>query len=113
MKNEVIKDPNVRLALSRAIDRETLVKVVYNDAYIPANYWLVEGIPGYQGNGPFESIIGYDPEAAKKALADAGYPDGKGFPTLKLTSLDRPDRKAEAEFLQKSWKEILGIRRVN
>ena len=109
MKNEVIKDPNVRLALSRAIDRKTLVKVVYNDAYIPADYWLVEGIPGYQGNGPFESIIGYDPAAAKKALADAGYPDGKGFPTLKLTSLDRPDRKAEAEFLQKSWKETLGI----
>ena len=109
MNNEVIKNPDVRLALSRAIDRKTLVKVVYNDAYIPANYWLVEGIPGYQGNGPFESIIGYDPAAAKKALADAGYPDGKGFPTLKITSLDRPDRKAEAEFLQNAWKETLGI----
>jgi len=109
MNNEVIKNPDVRLALSRAIDRKTLVKVVYNDAYVAANYWLVEGIPGYQGNGPFESIIGYDPEAAKKALADAGYPDGKGFPTLKITSLDRPDRKAEAEFLQKAWKETLGI----
>jgi oligopeptide transport system substrate-binding protein len=109
MNNEVLKNPDVRLALSRAIDRDTLVKVVYNDAYVPATYWLVDGIPGYQGNSAFESIIGYDPEAAKKALADAGYPDGKGFPTLKITSLDRPDRKAEVEFLQKSWKDILGI----
>ena len=109
MKNEIIKDFNVRLALSRAIDRATLVKVVYNDAYVPATYWLVEGIPGHQGNAPFEGIIGYDPTAAKKALADAGYPDGQGFPGLKITTLDRPDRKAEAEFLQKAWKETLGI----
>lgn len=109
LNNEVLKDFNVRLALSRAIDREQLVKVVYNDAYIPATYWLVEGIPGHQGNGPFEDVIGYDPEAAKKALADAGYPDGQGFPSLRITVLDRPDRKAEGEFLQRAWKEVLGI----
>jgi oligopeptide transport system substrate-binding protein len=109
MKNEVLKNEKVRLALSRAIDRKTLVKVVYNDAYLPANYWIVQGLTGHQGNEPFENIIGYDPAAAKKALADAGYPDGQGFPTLKLTVLDRPDRKAEGEFLQKSWKDILGI----
>jgi oligopeptide transport system substrate-binding protein len=69
----------------------------------------VQGLPGFQGNAAFESIIGYDPEAAKAALADAGYPNGAGFPTLTLTTLDRPDRKAEAEFLQKNWKDILGI----
>jgi oligopeptide transport system substrate-binding protein len=109
MENEVIAKPLVRLALSRAIDRATLVKVVYNDAYLPATYWLVQGLPGFQGNAAFEDIIGYDPEAAKKALADAGYPNGDGFPTLKLTVLDRPDRKAEGEFLQKAWKDTLGI----
>jgi oligopeptide transport system substrate-binding protein len=109
MKNPVLSDYNVRLALSRAIDREALVKVVYNDAYIPADYWLVKGIPGYQGNAPFEKIIGYDPAAAKKALADAGYPDGQGFPTLTITVTDNPVRKAEGEFLQQAWKETLGI----
>ena len=109
MNNEVIANPDVRLALSRAIDRETLVKVVYNDAYLPATYWLVQGLPGFQGNAAFEDKIGYDPEAAKQALADAGYANGEGFPTLKLTVLDRPDRKAEGEFLQKNWKDILGI----
>ena len=109
MKNEVLAKPLVRLALSRAIDRATLVKVVYNDAFLPATYWLVQGLPGFQGNAAFEDIVGYDPEAAKKALSDAGYPNGQGFPTLKLTVLDRPDRKAEGEFLQKAWKDILGI----
>ena len=109
MDNEVIAKPEVRLALSRAIDRATLVKVVYNDSFLPATYWLVQGLPGFQGNAAFEDTVGYDPEAAKAALADAGYPNGEGFPTLTLTALDRPDRKAEAEFLQKNWKDILGI----
>jgi oligopeptide transport system substrate-binding protein len=109
MKNEVLSNPKVRLALSRAIDRASLVKVVYNDAYLPATYWLVKGIPGFQGNGPFENIIGYDPAAAKQALADAGFPNGQGFPTLTITVTDRPDRKAEGEFLQQAWKETLGI----
>jgi len=109
MKNEVLSNPKVRLALSRAIDRKSLVKVVYNDAYLPATYWLVKGIPGFQGNGPFENIIGFDEAAAKKALADAGFPNGQGFPTLTITVTDRPDRKAEGEFLQQAWKETLGI----
>ena len=109
MKDEVISKDKVRLALSRAIDRATLVKVVYNDAYLAADYWVVQGLSGFQGNAAFEDIIGYDPVAAKQALADAGYPNGQGFPTLKLTVLDRPDRKAEGEFLQKAWKEVLNI----
>ncbi len=109
MKNATIAKDKVRLALSRAIDRATLVKVVYSDAYLAATYWDVQGLPGFQGNAPFENIIGYDPAAAKQALADAGYPNGQGFPTLTLTALDRTDRKAEAEFLQKAWKDILGI----
>jgi oligopeptide transport system substrate-binding protein len=109
LENPVLSDFNVRLALSRAIDREALNNVVYNAALIPATYWLVEGIPGYQGNEPFESIIGYDPEAAQQALADAGYPNGEGFPTLTITVLDRAERRAEAEFLQRAWNQTLGI----
>jgi ABC-type oligopeptide transport system, periplasmic component len=109
LSNDVLKNFDVRLALSRAIDRKTLVDVLYNGAYTPATYWTMEGLPGYQGNAAFDNLIGYDPEAAKKALADAGYPNGQGFPTLKMTVLDRPDKKAEAEFLVKAWKTVLGI----
>jgi len=109
LNNEVLKNEKVRLALSRAIDRESLVKVVYNDAYLPATYWLVKGIPGFQGNGPFENIIGFDEAAAKQALADAGYPNGQGFPKLTITVTDNPVRKAEGEFLQQAWKQILNI----
>jgi oligopeptide transport system substrate-binding protein len=109
-----LKDPTlakfeVRLAISRAIDRKTLNDVVYNGSSIPATYWLVQGIPGYQGNGPFEDIIGYDPDAAKKALADAGYPDGQGFPDMKLLMRDDAVQRALGEFLQNQWKTVLNI----
>ncbi len=108
MKNEVLSKFNVRLALSRSVDRKTLVKVVYNDVNVPATYWLVKGLPGFQGT-KFDSVIGFDATAAKKALADAGYANGAGFPTLRLTISDTPTNKAMAEFLQKNWKDILGI----
>ena len=109
MNNPTLADFNVRLALSRAIDRNALVNAVYGDAYLPATYWLVEGLPGFQGNAAFENIIGYNPSAAQAALADAGYPNGLGFPTLTLTVLNRPDRIAEAEFLKSGWYTVLNI----
>jgi oligopeptide transport system substrate-binding protein len=108
LKNPVLAKFDVRLALSRAIDRKTLVKVVYNDVNLPATYWLVKGLPGFQGN-KFDSIIGFDATAAKKALSDAGYPGGAGFPALRLTVTDSPTNRALTEFLQKNWKDTLGI----
>jgi oligopeptide transport system substrate-binding protein len=109
-----LKDPtlakfDVRLALSRAIDRDTLNNVVYSGASIPATYWLVQGIPGYQGNEPFESVIGFDPAAAQKALADAGYPNGQGFPEMKLVMRDDAVQRSLAEFLQNQWKTVLNV----
>lgn len=53
--------------------------------------------------------IGYSPEGAKQAIADAGYPDGKGFPGLEIIVADSPAQKAEAEFLQAAWHDTLGI----
>ena len=109
LEHAVLSNYEVRLALSRAIDRSALVSTVYYDGYLPATYWLVQGLPGFQGNALFENIIGYNPQAARTALADAGYPNGQGFPTLRLTVLDRPDRTAEGEFLRNAWQDVLGI----
>jgi len=109
MKNNVLKNPKVRLALSKAMDRDTLVRVAVSGVGLPAEYWMVQGLTGFQGRDKFKSAIGYDPEGAKKALADAGYPNGQGFPKLKLTILNTPARQAQAEFLQRAWKSTLGI----
>ena len=80
MKNPTLAKFKVRLALSRAIDRAQLVKTVYSDAYLPATYWLVQGLPGFQGNAAFENTVGYDPEAAKAGAGGRRLPQRPGLP---------------------------------
>ncbi len=99
---------DVRLALSRAIDRDALNEAVYDGVFKPATYWVVEGLAGFQGNEPFESIIGFNPAEAKAALERAGYPNGEGFPELGVI-VNTPARIATAEFLQQAFKEHLNI----
>jgi oligopeptide transport system substrate-binding protein len=99
---------DVRLALSRAIDRDALNEAVYDGVFKPAHYWVVEGLAGFQGNEPFEGIIGFDPVEAKAALERAGYPNGEGFPELSVV-VNTPARVATAEFLQQAFKEHLNI----
>jgi oligopeptide transport system substrate-binding protein len=100
----------VRLAFSQATDRETLNKVAFQGAYIPSTTWMP---PSVAGGGikedVFASTVGYNPANAKKSLADAGFPDGKGFPTLVMVVNDTPDRKATAAFLKETWNKVLGI----
>ncbi len=100
---------NLRLALSRAIDREQLVQAVYDGVHAPATYWVVKGLKGFQGNAPFESTIGFNLDAAKKALSDAGYPNGQGLPTFTLVYRDTPERRNEGAFLQKAW-DAIGVK---
>jgi oligopeptide transport system substrate-binding protein len=99
---------DVRLALSRAIDRDALNEAVYDGVFKPAHYWVVQGLTGFQGDEPFKSKIGYNPEEAKAALARAGYPNGEGFPELGIV-VNTPARVSTAEFLQQAFKEILNI----
>jgi len=101
---------NLRLALSRAIDRKSLVDVVYDGVHAPATYWVVKGLKGFQGNEAFDKTIGFDKAAAQKALADAGYPNGQGLPTFKILYRDNKQRRDEADFLAKAWKDTLGIK---
>ena len=71
----------VRQALNFAIDRESIIKLVLNGRAQAANGVLTPGIPGHD---PLLSGYFYDLPRAKKLLAEAGYPDGKGFPVITL-----------------------------
>lgn len=75
---------NVRKAFCYAIDRNKIVEEILNgEAYGPATYGFCP--PSFKGYD-ITKIRGYDfdPAKAKKLLAEAGYPDGKGFPKVKI-----------------------------
>ncbi|MEX2246774.1 MAG: peptide ABC transporter substrate-binding protein [Dehalococcoidia bacterium] len=109
LADPTLAEPNVRLALARAIDRETLNEVIYDGVSTPATYWIVRGLTGFQGNEPFDPIIGFDEAAAQQALSDAGYPGGQGFPTLSIVMRDDPVQRNLFDFLQQGWQDVLGI----
>ncbi|MCX7027083.1 MAG: peptide ABC transporter substrate-binding protein [Spirochaetes bacterium] len=95
---------NVRKAFSAAIDKKTLVDKVLKGGQIPTDQFC----PPMAGYTP-QKGVGFDPAAAKKYLAAAGYPDGKGFPPLTYVYNTNEGHKKIAEYLQQQLKINLGI----
>jgi peptide/nickel transport system substrate-binding protein/oligopeptide transport system substrate-binding protein len=88
----------VRLAFAKALDREAIVSKVINANFnlaIPAYSFLMPGFPASDTKGDLKSIQAYDCDAAKKLLADAGFPDGKGFPDQELKLRGESDATAQ------------------
>lgn len=108
LRIEPLDQVEVRQAISKAIDRETLVNVVLQEAHVPTTTWAPPDIVGVEPNG-FADAIGYDPEGARALLADAGFPDGEGFPTLEIVVADTGETRTIAEFLQEQLRQELGI----
>jgi peptide/nickel transport system substrate-binding protein len=68
-----LRNKSVRQALTKAVNREAIVSRVMEGAAVPAAQYLPDG---YFGIAPNLKPVAYDPEGAKKLLADAGYPNG-------------------------------------
>jgi peptide/nickel transport system substrate-binding protein len=71
-----LKDPRVRKAISKAINRPAIVGKVMEGEAVPSGQLVAEFLFGATKNLKLEP---YDPEGAKKLLAEAGYPDGFGL----------------------------------
>ena len=101
-------NPLVRKAFSAAIDRQSLIDYVTKGNQLPATTFACPGIFGHVL--PSEGVgISSDPEAARKYLADAGYPEGKGLPEITMMfNTDESHRKI-AQAIQQMWKENLGV----
>jgi oligopeptide transport system substrate-binding protein len=100
-----VDDVRVRQALAYAIDRATLISAILQDAESPSPALTPPGIPGYQ---PPE-IINYDPAAARQLLAEAGYPDGQGWPGMVFTYNSSDNNRKIAVAIQQMWKVALNI----
>ncbi|MCW3477217.1 ABC transporter substrate-binding protein [Limobrevibacterium gyesilva] len=77
-----LRDPRVRKALSIAIDRERLTERILSGLGQPAAELAA---PGMFGATPDAQVDKFDPEAARKLLSEAGYPNGFGL-TLATTN---------------------------
>jgi oligopeptide transport system substrate-binding protein len=96
----------VRQAFSAAFDRDTFAKQVEKGLVLPANQFLPTGFPGYYQDIPAQKS---DPAAAKKLLADAGFPNGQGLPAIKFTYSNTDTNKLIAQAAQAMFKQNLNV----
>ncbi len=97
-------DVRVRQAFSLAIDRSELPRVL-RGGQTPTTSWIPPGLLGYAPS----LGLGFDPERARKLLAEAGFPGGKGFPRPTVSYNEDPDYRAVSENLAAQWRRNLGV----
>ncbi|GFR36092.1 peptide ABC transporter substrate-binding protein [Thermobrachium celere] len=109
---KALKDVRVRKALALAIDRKALIETVTKAGQVPATSFVPNSIIMQDGkdfkNKDYYKAEG-DVEEAKKLLAEAGYPNGQGFPKLVITYNTGQGHQNIAQAIQAMWKEKLGI----
>jgi oligopeptide transport system substrate-binding protein len=103
-------DPRVRRALALAVDRERIVKKITRGGETPALHLVPNGTANYL---PPDGLS-YNPELAKKLLAEAGYPGGTNFPRFEYMFNAAAGGGAKthenvAVELQQMWRDTLGI----
>ena len=106
-RNPPFDDARVRRAIARTIDRETICRVVLHGAAVPAYSMLPVT---FDAHDDYRAYQDFDPEKARKLLAEAGYPGGRGFPVMEMwLRQPRPDIRMVAEVVQGMLREHLGI----
>ena len=102
-------DPRVRRALALAVDKERIVKKITRSGEKPSSHLVPPGTANYTS----PEGLGYDPQLARKLLADAGFPGGKGFPRFEyLFDQGASGTKIHEDIaveLQQMWHDELGI----
>jgi oligopeptide transport system substrate-binding protein len=97
-------NPKLRKAFALAIDRTVFPKILQGRA-VPGTSWIP---PGMLAHNP-EIGLAFNPAEARKLLADAGFPDGKGLPPIVLGYNTQDDHKLVAEAVQGMWQKNLNV----
>jgi peptide/nickel transport system substrate-binding protein/oligopeptide transport system substrate-binding protein len=104
LQAEPFKDNSkLREAINYLIDRKNICEVLNEGVPTPMTGFVPPGIPGFQENAaPYT----YDPEKAKQLLSEAGYPDGKGLPTLTWVYDTGSGHEIIGEAIQADFKSV-------
>ncbi len=116
-EREPFNNPDVRKALSLAIDREYVASTLMQGTYSAASNFMGPGwidtdgtefMANSNGGKAYIDTTNYEAnlEQAKQLLADAGYPNGEGFPAISYTTNDSGYHKVVAEYLQQAYAEL-------
>jgi oligopeptide transport system substrate-binding protein len=99
------QDPRVRRALAMSVDRQRLVDNITRGGQIPAYAMTPPGTMGYYP----KSDLKFDPKGARRLLAEAGYPNGEGFPATEILYNTNEGHRKIAVALQEMWKKNLNV----
>ncbi len=100
-----LDNPKVRQALALAIDRKSIVENVLKGGQKPALYFTPPNTAGYTS----ETSMTPNLQKATQLLAEAGYPNGTGFPKIELLYNTSENHRTIAEAIQQMWKKNLHI----
>lgn len=100
-----LDDVRVRRALALAVNRQEIIDTATGGGPVPARALVPPGLPGYE-----QSLCPpRNPELARRLLADAGFPNGDGFPKLEILYNTHEAHKIIAELVRKQWQRELGV----
>jgi oligopeptide transport system substrate-binding protein len=100
-----LNEPRVRRALALSVDRTGIVEKILRGGQQPAHAFTPPDTAGYTATARFDS----DFDEARRLLAEAGYPEGKGAPVLEILLNTSENHRVIAEELQATWRKELGL----
>ena len=107
--HEPFDDVRVREALALAIDRERISRDVLEGATEPAGKFLPEAMSGEKPVVDKADLLGHDVNKARELLAEAGYPNGEGFPVIRLLINRNAQQRTVAQSIAAMWQSALNI----